>query len=968
MTGKYVIIRPPSWKRSAWIWIVLTLFLYPASAGAQVPALRVYSIEDGLKYPQVFTVYQDSRGFLWVGTSYGLGRYDGRKFINFTKATGLPHDSVRQVIEDAEGLIWAITQDGMITVNPQVLDDPAEALQPVPASLPASCREGTPLAARHGEDLWLVCQRQLVRIHNWQPETVAVVPELDQEKIRSFAFDPNGVPWVMTNRHAAAWLDGEWQRLDQAAADGEENVALRLTKDGFYLLRGDGLYRYDGRDFRRETPWDFPPETRPIDFLPYRDALVLLTHSNGIYLMERDKPARHFWLENGFPTNDLNGGMVDRDGLLWLASENGLIKLTNFSLLTYRLDRTQAGNFIFSFAAAPAGGIWIGHAGGVSHLAEGQEPRAVYNQESVWSLLALGDGSLLAGTESGLVRLENGRAERYADLPLLGKAHLYDLHRDRTGRIWATTLDGLASFAWDEAQRRPRDVRIYQIPDGLPINEVRAISESADGTLWFGTDGGGVVRWRDGKLSVIGKESGLPTLVCRAVLARPEGVWIGTDLGLFLYADGKVRPLTRINDQLEDSYIAALAEGEDGEVWIADSYNVYRFYDGALSRAVGKLYGLGGQMTTAENGLFFDGQCRLWIGFTNGFSSLDLHTLVRTVDEPAIVIDQVRDRQRRRVHPGDRVSHADNTITFTFLSPTYFAEDLTQFQSYLEGYEDSWTMPQKSCERVYANLPAGSYQLRVRAISAAGRPSAKIGVFPFRIEPPWWRRFWFKFLAAVAGLLIAYSAYRLRTVQWRQRQQQLETLVRQRTTELRQANLRLLEANRKLEELANLDGLTNLLNKRHFQIMYEREWKNALRQKQPLAVLMIDVDCFKAFNDNYGHQAGDDSLQQVAETLRVTVARPADLVARYGGEEFIVVLSDTPQLGAGHLAETIRARIEALGIEHRHSSAAAVVTVSIGVAGGVPDAHSTPDELVQLADRLLYQAKQKGRNQVRIAS
>lgn len=944
------------------------MVLFPGAAAAQVPALRVYSVDDGLKYPQVFTVFQDSRGFIWVGTSYGLGRYDGRKFVNFTKATGLPHDSVRQIIEDAEGLIWVITQIGVITVNPRALDEPAAALQSTPVVLPDECRESVPLAARHDEDLWLACGRQLLRVRNWQVETVAVIPDWNRERLRAFVFDAHGSPWVATSRHLAAWSEGEWREVEAPTASEDGVVALRRTSEGLFLLGDDGLFGYDGREFQRQSKWNFPLGARPIDFLPHREAIVLLTHAKGIYLLEPNRPPRHFGTAGGFPSNDINGGLVDRDGLLWLATENGLLKLTNFSLLTYRQEPIPAGNFIYAFATRPQGGVWIAHAGGVSWLDESGALRPIYQSESVWSLLPVGDAAVLAGSESGLVLLTNSHVRRFDGLPLLGGAHIYDLHRDRQGRIWATSLDGLASFIWDEKRLRPTDVRIFKVADGLPIDETRAIAEDADGTLWFGTDGGGVVRMRDGELTVIGKANGLPTLVCRVVLVRPEGLWIGTDLGLFLYADGQTKPLTAINDQLEDPYIAALAESENGEVWIADSYNIYRYRDGVLSRAVGKTYGLAGQMTTAENGLFHDHRGLLWIGFTNGFSSLDLRSLALTAEEPAIVIDQARDKARRRVRPGDRVAYADNTVFFSFLSPTYFAEEATRFQSYLEGYEETWSAPQTSSERQYANLPAGLYQLRVRAVSAAGRPGAKVAVFPFRVEKPWWGRLWFKSLLAGLGALLVYGGYRFRTLQWRQRQQRLEQLVRQRTTELRQANRQLLEANRKLEELANLDGLTNLLNKRHFQIMYEREWKTALRQSRPLSVLMIDVDCFKAFNDNYGHQAGDDCLQKVAATLRGAVSRPTDLVARYGGEEFIVVLGDTDSAGAGHLAELIRARIEALGIEHPHSTAAAAVTVSIGLASGVPDSRTSPDEFIQLADRLLYQAKQKGRNQVRIAA
>lgn len=180
---------------------------------------------------------------------------------------------------------------------------------------------------------------------------------------------------------------------------------------------------------------------------------------------------------------------------------------------------------------------------------------------------------------------------------------------------------------------------------------------------------------------------------------------------------------------------------------------------------------------------------------------------------------------------------------------------------------------------------------------------------------------------------------------------------------LEESRIQLEEACRQLERLSNLDGLTAIANRRHFEDFFEREWRRQCRERQPMAVIMADIDDFKRYNDTYGHPAGDQCLRQVAEALQV-VNRPGDLVARYGGEEFVVVLSGTPLAAAWAIAERMRLRVRDLAIPHRSSLVAGHVTVSVGVAAQVPDRTGDPRALVLAADRALYLAKAQGRDRV----
>jgi len=167
-----------------------------------------------------------------------------------------------------------------------------------------------------------------------------------------------------------------------------------------------------------------------------------------------------------------------------------------------------------------------------------------------------------------------------------------------------------------------------------------------------------------------------------------------------------------------------------------------------------------------------------------------------------------------------------------------------------------------------------------------------------------------------------------------------------------------------LERIVHLDSLTGISNRRHFDKMLEVEWNLALRNNAPLSIIVADIDYFKGFNDHYGHIEGDQCLCSVAQRLSSLLQRPTDMVARYGGEEFVAILPGTDMKGVSLLAENWRAGVEGLRLPHAVSSVADHVTISVGHATLVPTRDLVPYYLVGVADEMMYQAKESGRNMV----
>ncbi|MFW5451815.1 MAG: diguanylate cyclase [Methylophagaceae bacterium] len=175
-------------------------------------------------------------------------------------------------------------------------------------------------------------------------------------------------------------------------------------------------------------------------------------------------------------------------------------------------------------------------------------------------------------------------------------------------------------------------------------------------------------------------------------------------------------------------------------------------------------------------------------------------------------------------------------------------------------------------------------------------------------------------------------------------------------------------ANRELKMIAIKDGLTGLANRRYFDEAMGKEFKRSMRTKTVLSLILCDIDYFKLYNDNYGHQGGDDCLKTLAKIMQSIIKRPGDVLARYGGEEFAVVLPETDLEGAKIVAESLRAKLESAAIPHAYSTVANVVTLSLGVSSIQPLPEHVPEEsirdLIESADKGLYQAKEQGRNQV----
>ncbi|AZO94450.1 diguanylate cyclase [Halocella sp. SP3-1] len=228
-------------------------------------------------------------------------------------------------------------------------------------------------------------------------------------------------------------------------------------------------------------------------------------------------------------------------------------------------------------------------------------------------------------------------------------------------------------------------------------------------------------------------------------------------------------------------------------------------------------------------------------------------------------------------------------------------------------------------------------------------------------------------LALAVSFANAFNENEKMSIELQKLNENLESIIKERTREIQISNDKIREqkselekANLALQKISKIDPLTNIWNRRHFDKVLLNKWKQALNEQLPVSIFFIDIDDFKAYNDYYGHTAGDECIKQVTRQIKHSLTPPDELVARYGGEEFVVLLANTDIDKARKKAEIIQAKIESLNIPNINSTNREIITISLGITSVIPTKKLLPEDLIMAADKAMYLAKNNGKNKIKI--
>ena len=699
----------------------------------------------------------------------------------------------------------------------------------------------------------------------------------------------------------------------------------------------------------------------------------------------------------------------DRSGLLWLGTKAGGAAIWNprsWSFGHQRLGSPEADN-VAAFAQDSHGTLWIGSVGGGLTSIERSSGRTASRLHDPANPDSIGDNYIMAlvadrkdriwyGTmAAGLERLEpaTGRIKRFPVGPAqpnaLPSPGIMSLLLDSRGRVWVGTYGGGACVV-DGATDA---VRCYPVKHGdapgLSSDRATALAEDRSGLVWVGTDGGGlnVIDPATGRIASFRHDPRDPRSLSAdtvyAVHVDERGqVWAGTRGGGLDRVQGVPfgrEPVRFRNysesDGLPNSTIYGIESDGSGHLWLSTNRGLARFQPATeqfLSLREshglqGDEFNFGAHYRSPSGELFFGG--------ARGFNAFYPERLRFNRAAPKVALTaflKFNAPAETGVAPerlqGIKLGYRDDVVTFRFAALDFAAPGENRYAYKLEGFDRDWVDAVNGRQATYTNLAGGSYVFRVKAANADGYWNEAALGLPIEVAPPPWQRWWAYLLYAIA---IALALYAVWAAQQRKLAREaayarlLEKRVAERTDELEQRNEELQLANEKLMEASLTDPLTGLGNRRCL-----RDVSEALHARDPsgaaasavgrgVVLMMVDLDRLKPINDQHGHDAGDQVLMQVAQTLR-QLCRSSDRVFRWGGDEFVVLCRDTDLDSAAVLAERVRSAV-AKQIFRVAAGVVARTSCSIGFAP-YPFIRTAPDAIgweqaLALSDLALFRAK-----------
>ncbi|RMF75314.1 MAG: hybrid sensor histidine kinase/response regulator [Acidobacteria bacterium] len=811
---------------------------------AALPALsqqaffRSYSVREGLSQSQVFAIVQDDAGYLWLGTGFGLDRFDGQSFRTITSAEGLASGVITALAIDAAGRVWAGHQRGRVSV--QTGPETFEAFD-----LAGPARGGDILRLVLGPRgrLWAFTGERLLRFDPADPTGSVVSVELpDGEGVRAVAVD---------DRRVCIASDRRLYALVEDAADAPPVVRMLgeipdgpISALGFDLQRRLWVGTVSGALFvhrlvRGGTRADLvrvfgrreglPPAPVTRIAVGLAGETWLGTAGRGVVRLEwngRGEPVvRRFTTRNGLGHDQVVEILLDREGDVWFGTDGGGVSAyLGGRFETFLRQGSPGERTIWSIARTADGAYWFGTDEGLVRMLheDGENAPQTLRLGAPFGLcgrairdLAVGpDGRLWIAAEQGAIcRLDPGTlAIDHVEIEVARRADFFDIAWDRAGALWIGTSRGVLRFVPDPAPPgRPirgalETVPLPEVSGGEPPR-VYVVFVDREGTVWAGADGLGLVRLAPRSAGapprVFGREEGLGHLGIGDMCEDPSGtLWIGADDGGFYRFDGqRFTYVPAADDPVRRENVYLVACDPSGDVFLGTNRGLHRYEP---DRRRWRRYGLAEGFVSLETNVharMIDRDGRHWFGTIDGAVRYDgRFDRPRTVPPTIHVVSVGRPLEGSLLARGARIPWRRSPLEFRFVGISLAAPEKVRYRYRLAGLDDDWIGPTEESVASFVALPPGDYVFEVMAANADGFWSAEPARFAFTVAAPFWRTGWFAALTALAAVAALVLVVRWRLGAVTRANRRLEQSVRERTIELSQRTLELERANEALQQ------------------------------------------------------------------------------------------------------------------------------------------------------------------------
>ncbi len=803
----------------------------PRFKDAAISDIQYLDVDQGLMSSMLKSVIVDKKGNIWIGSNNaGVSKYDGESFINYTQKNGLSNNTVLTIFEDSKGTIWFGTEGGGVCWF--------DGRNFYSLTTNEGLGNNTVLAIYEDKigNMWFGTNGGGAFCYDGKSLTAYTEKEgLSNNMVRCILQDKNGNMWFGTTGSGACKFNGESFTYFGERAGLNSTIIHAMTQDTngniYFATEDGGVNVYDGKEIKYITKKRGLSSDCVVSLQADSDDVLWIgTYDKGLCKFS-NKQITCYSTEQGLTNNYILGLAKDVSGSIWMATYGGgLCKFNTSSFAHYTANEGIGNNTIRSMAIDNSGNLVFGTFGDGIIFYSGNSFNHYTEKEGLASnriLTIINSGTnLWFGTEqNGVVKYDGKNFETYTTEQGLTSDYIKCAFKDKDGTIWFGTDEG-GVCGFDGKQ-----FISFVEEEGLSEGVISSITQDNNGNLWFATEGSGACCY-DGKfLKWFTTKTGLCDNTINCIVKDKDGnIWLGgNSKGLSMISANSINSATPviknfdIKDGLSNLSIKSIAQDKIGNIWIATEFGLnYIVKQNTTFKTI--VY------TTADglkannfmkNSVIIDNDNVVWWGNGKALTNLNLNKYQLPITKPVLqltsielektfvdffalkdssqknkeVIVGVKDKKNlRKVEFDDAVSfynypknlslpHNINQLDFMFSAIDWGATDKIRYQYMLAGADADWSPLTKENKALYNNLPNGDYVFKLKAIGIANNWSEVIE-YPFTIRAPWYKTIWAYLLYIVAFFGIVMGFNNIRTRQLKARQEELETLVTERTAEV----------------------------------------------------------------------------------------------------------------------------------------------------------------------------------------
>ena len=809
-------IRFPGRQTSKFVWFVLFMsFAVPAMA--QDYFFDNYSIKQGLSEQKVYTLFQDSKDYIWLGTANGVSRFDGNKFDNFTSRDSLASMGVRCIVEDSQGYIWFGHLNGGIsrysgTYFERVLFDTISLTGDITA------------IAQIGDKIWFTSAND--------GAVLADFPVKDIKKIKARQFKgkdglSDQVFGATVNRDSAFVCiadvglrrfnreDNKFEnyRMPHMTTYFSSTCLLEDSKGNIWFgTYNGGIYKYIMSESRMEVI-DLPRFGVASNWVTCltedrHGRMWVGTWEGGIVMFDGDK-VQIFNHKNGLVPSRIYDIIEDVEGNILIADQNnGLTIYKGDAFISYNKGELLPDPNVNAIFEDDAGFVWFGTNAAISRFTPGSDkPPVIYNEaknsifEDIRFFRKGQDNNLWIGANTGGVIMFNMKTSKFEAQPYVNSilykgGQVTAMEIDQKNNLWIGTVEGVAVGTINE-----QNFQRYTLLDSLTIFGITSLYCDPGGNMWIGTEPRGnkpvLIRYEPGKEDFSLVDAFIGVIPKSMVMDQKGILWVGTGEGLKAFRNDSILYTVTHDDGLLSDNINLLALGDDGSIYIGTNYGLNRYIPETKQIfSYTERNGFPG-IETRQNAVFKSPSGEFWFGTANGATKLNPERTSTEELQPLTHIMGMRvNYEAREMKAGMKLSNSEKSVLFDYYSICLTNPEVVRYKVKLEGADEEWRPITDQTQAIYSGLSPGKYTFMVLANNSQGIWNKEPVSFSFIIKPPFYLTWWFILISVLLILAIIWAYIKIREQSLIKEKLILEQKVEERTAEVVQKSLIIEEKNR----------------------------------------------------------------------------------------------------------------------------------------------------------------------------